>query len=50
MARGKLHLSAIGVVAISFLTVAGWAIQPAQKTKAPAATPKNFDQQIDANA
>src|SRR5688572_19054189 len=50
MARGKLHRSAIGVVAISFLTVAGWAIQPSEKSKAPAAAAKNFDQQIDANA
>src|SRR5688500_11701197 len=50
MARGKLHRSAIGVVAISFLTVAGWAILPSEKSKAPAAAAKNIDQQIDANA
>lgn len=50
MARVKLHLLAISIGAISFLSVAVWAIQsPPGKTKAPAA-PKNYDEQIQANA
>ncbi len=49
MARGKLHLLAIGIGAISFLSVAVWAIQSAPE-KTSAAAPKNYDEQIQANA
>jgi hypothetical protein len=51
MARGKLHLLAIGIGAISFLSVTVWAVQsaPGKKT-APAAAPKNYDEQIQGNA
>ena len=50
MARVKLHLLGIGIGAICFLSVAVWAIQsPPGNTKAPAA-PKNYDEQIQANA
>jgi hypothetical protein len=51
MARAKLHLLGIGIGAISFLSVAVWAIQSApEKKKTSAAAPKNFDEQIQANA